>query len=72
MDYIHPDLQKRIFDRQRHDAETYAANWRLAQGTRQQQLGWLGQRRCWLLCQIGRVLVWSGQRLQRYSAWQTS
>jgi hypothetical protein len=71
MDYIHPDLQKRIFDRQRHDAETYAANWRLAQGT-QQQLGWLGQRRCWLLCQIGRLLVWSGQRLQRYSAWQTS
>ena len=72
MDYIHPDLQKRIFDRQRYDAETYAANWRLAQGTRQQQLGWLGQRRCWLLCQIGRLLVWSGQRLQRYSAWQTS
>jgi hypothetical protein len=70
MDYMHPDLQKRIFDRQRHDAETYAANWRLLQGT--QELNWLGQQRCWLLCQVGRALVWSGHQLQRYSAWQAS
>jgi hypothetical protein len=72
MDYMHPDLQKRMFDRQRHEAETYAANWRLLQPARQQRRGWLDRQRCWLLCQIGQVLVWSGQRLQRYGAWQSS
>jgi hypothetical protein len=72
MDYMQADLQKRMFDRQRHEAEAYAANWRLGQAARRARFGWLGRQRCWLLCQIGQALVWSGRRLQRYGAWQAS
>jgi hypothetical protein len=72
MDYMHPDLQKRMFDRQRHEAEAYAANWRLVQSARRGWSGWLDRQRCWLLCRIGQVLVWSGRRLQRYGALQAS
>jgi hypothetical protein len=72
MDYMHPDLRKRMVDRQRHEAEAYAANWRLLQEAQQRRSGWFDRGRCWLLCQIGQALVWSGRRLQRYGTWQTS
>jgi hypothetical protein len=72
MEYMHPDLRKRTQDRRRYEAERYAASWRLLKRARVRSLGWLSERGCWLLCQIGRLLVWSGYRLQQAGAMQAS
>ena len=65
--YMHPDLQKRMEDRRRLEAEQYATNWRLLHRSDGQQR-WVARQGCWLLCQVGRALVWSGRRLQEVGA----
>ena len=64
---MHPDLRKRMEDRRRLEAEQVARNWRLlhrADGRHR----WITRQGCWLLCQLGRALVWSGRRLQEAGA----
>lgn len=64
MQYMHPDLRKRMEDRRRQEAMEYAANWRLLHRSSTGRLAWPSRQACWFLCQVGRLLVWSGQRLQ--------
>jgi hypothetical protein len=35
------------------------------------QPGWMARQSCWLLCQIGRLLVAMGLRMERYGLSQT-
>ncbi|MBN1640911.1 MAG: hypothetical protein JXA09_06725 [Anaerolineae bacterium] len=68
MDYMHPDLRHRMEGYRRREAEAYAANWRLLHQSRPARPNPLSQGGCWLLCQLGRLLVWSGQRLEQSGA----
>lgn len=66
--YMHPDMQKRVQDGRRQEAMRQAEVWRtLHQGrARASRPGWLYGQRCWLLCQLGRLLVRVGQQLEGY------
>lgn len=71
--YMQPDLRKRMEDRRRLEAEQVAADWQLlhrADGRQRwvKPKGWMTKKGCWLLCQLGRALVWSGRRLQEVGA----
>jgi hypothetical protein len=35
------------------------------------QQGWMARQSCWLLCQMGRLLVTMGLRMERYGLSQT-
>jgi hypothetical protein len=65
MSYMNPSLYKRMEDRRRAEMRQVADDWRLLrQG--QERHGWLSQKGCWLLCQLGRLLVKAGQQLQAF------
>jgi hypothetical protein len=62
------ELLKRMSDMRRADAERQAENWRLARLAQAGQQGWLSRQGCWLLCQLGHVLVgWSIGRVVEWS-----
>jgi hypothetical protein len=42
------------------------AFYRLRRQRRKLQPGWMSRQACWLLCQLGHLLVALGERLQRY------
>jgi hypothetical protein len=62
--YVHPDLQKRVEDRRRQEAMRVAETWRLLRQARAQRPARLSRPGCWLLCQLGHLLVRWGRRLQ--------
>ena len=66
--YVHPDLRKRMEDRRRREAERQAENWHLLRRARKAQRSWVSRQGCWLLCQLGHLLVRLGQQLQRVGA----
>jgi hypothetical protein len=63
--YVHPDLQKRMQDRRRMEAERRALHWRLFRLSRSSRQSWVARQGCHLLCRTGRMLVRLGQQLQR-------
>ena len=69
---MHPDLRKRMEDQRHREEMQYAANWRLLYRSRKRAQHWLSTRFCALLCQFGRLLIWSGRRLQEAGALQSS
>jgi hypothetical protein len=60
----HPDLWCRVEHRRRAEMRHRAEQWRLLRQSRSGERPWLARSRCWLLCQVGRTLVWIGQRLE--------
>lgn len=69
---MHPDLRKRMEDRRHREEMQYAANWRLLHHSGKRARNWLSARFCGLLCQFGRILIWSGRRLQQAGVPQAS
>lgn len=49
-----------------HQAEIH----RLLHQAKPRRPSWLHRQRCWLLCQLGHLLVTLGRRLQQYSSAQ--
>ena len=68
MDYVHPDLYKRMNDRRRKEAEGQAESWRLLRQARAGRSRWLPRPGCWLLRQLGHMLVKVGRWLQAYAS----
>ena len=64
--YVHPDLNKRMEDRRRAEARHRADAWRLLRQARGNRQPWFAQQGCWLLCQLGHLLIRLGQQLERY------
>lgn len=64
--FLEREVQTRMQEAQR-DAE----NRRLLRSVKMDQRRWLPRQGCWLLCQLGRLLVALGQHLQRYGHPQT-
>ena len=66
--YVHPDLQKRVEDRRRQEAMRVAETWRLLHQARAQRPTRLSRSGCWLLCQLGHLLIRWGRRLQEVNS----
>jgi hypothetical protein len=66
--YMPGDLENRMIDQQRRDAEREAERWRLSRLAHVQVRGWAVRQGCWLLCQLGRWLIQLGRTLQAYGA----
>jgi hypothetical protein len=64
--YVHPDLDKRMEDRRRAEARHQAETWRLLRQVKANQPGWFVRRGCWVLCQVGHLLIRLGQQLEQY------
>jgi hypothetical protein len=62
------ELSKLVEDARRADERRQAEHWRLLRRVRGDHRGWLSKQGCWLLCQLGRMLVRVGRRLERYGA----
>ena len=64
--YMHPDMQKRVQDGRRQEAMRQAEDWRVLHQGKAGRSSWFHERGCWLLCQLGHLLVWVGQQLEGY------
>jgi hypothetical protein len=69
--YVHPDMLKQIDTVRHREAMHRARVWRLGNQALGPQSGWVREQRCWLLCQLGRLLTRVGQQLEHYGAPQT-
>jgi hypothetical protein len=63
-----PYVYKRMNDHRRRDAERYAENWRLMRLAKPARAWTLPKSGCWLMCQLGQLLVRLGRRLQGYAS----
>jgi len=63
-----PYVYKRLNDLRRRDAERYAENWRLMRQAKARRSWSLPRPGCWLMCQLGQLLVRLGRRLQGYAS----
>ena len=68
---MHPDALVEIDAQKRHEAIQRAKRWHLMRETLSNQPSWTRKQSCWMLCQLGRLLVNLGQHLERYGAPQT-
>ena len=68
MEYVCPDLVKRVEKRRREEAMNQAECWRLLRRTGIDRRGWLSIQVCRLLCQLGRLLITLGRRLESYGS----
>lgn len=59
-------LARRIVDGHIREVMIWRESCRLLRAAGIDQRGWLARGVCWLLCQLGRLLVTLGRRLQRY------
>lgn len=59
-------LAKRIADMRVEEALRWAETHRLLREAGIDQRGWLSRQACWLLGQLGHLLVALGRRLERY------
>ena len=64
--YMPADLEKRMYDQQRREAEHQAEQWRLSRLAHRPVRGWATRQGGWLLCQFGRWLIQLGRVLQTY------
>ena len=62
-----PYVYKRMNDLRRRDAERFADNWRLMRLARPRRAWSLPRPGCWLMCQLGHMLVRLGKWLQGYA-----
>jgi hypothetical protein len=65
---VHPDLHGVMGSLHRREAMRRAEAWRLLRQAGLQRRGWLPRPGCWLLCQLGRLLVRAGRRLQEFGS----
>ena len=65
MSYRDVYIAERTMELQEKEAPRRAARQRLLRQAGTERPGWLFYRRCWLLCQLGRLLVATGQRLEQ-------
>ena len=70
MVYGDPNLFKVLMDIKVEETLREAETRRLLHEAGIDGRGWLLRQGCWLLCQVGRLLVNLGQRLQQYDASQ--
>ena len=64
------ELHRQIRELQRADMRRDADNWRLLRQGRARGRPWHVRTGCWLLCQLGELMVRAGQRLQQVQATQ--
>ena len=65
MQSLHPDIDTAAAKARHADIRREAEHWRR---TRTARSGWLYLRGCWLLCRLGHMLIWLGQRLEGYGS----
>jgi len=65
MECVRVELYRRIEDERRADQRRDAEVWRLLHKGGHQPEHWLHQKRCWLLCQVGRWMVRLGREMER-------
>ena len=67
--HVNLELHCQVEELRWQDVRRDVHKWRLLHGARRRS-GWLSQRSCWLLCQLGRWLVKMGQLLQSYGHYE--
>jgi hypothetical protein len=65
MQSVHPDIDAAAAKARHADIRREATQWR---ETRSTSVGWFGRHGCWMLCQLGHLLIALGQRLESYGA----
>lgn len=63
---MHPDALVKIEAQKRHEAIHRAKLRHMMREALSNQPSWTKKQSCWLLCQLGRLLVSLGQQLERY------
>jgi hypothetical protein len=66
--YPHPNLQAAAAKARHADIRREAERWRLTRQGSVARVDWLSRQGCWLLCHLGRALVWLGEQLERWGS----
>ena len=69
---VHPDTLVKIEAQKHHEAIQRAKLRHTVQEALSDQPSWTRKQSCWILCQLGRLLVSLGQQLERYGTPQTA
>lgn len=69
---MHPDALVEIEAQKRREAIQRARLWHMMHEALNDHPSWARKQSCWILCQLGRLLVNLGQQLERYGAPQTA
>jgi hypothetical protein len=67
MSYMEFRLAEELMKMRKEGAQQWSESRLLLRQANLVRPSWLSQRRCWLLCQLGRMLVVLGERLERYA-----
>ena len=67
----HPDALVKIEAQKRHEAIQRAKLWHTVRAVLNDHPSWTKKQSCWILCQLGRLLVNLGHQLERYGTPQT-
>lgn len=69
---MHPDSLVELEARKRGEAIKSARQWRIADEMAGSQPRWTRKQSCWVLCQLGRLLINIGQHLEQYGTPQVA
>jgi hypothetical protein len=67
MSYMEFRLAEELMEMRKEGAQQWSRSCHLLRQAKLVRPSWVSQRRCWLLCQLGRMLVALGERLERYA-----
>jgi hypothetical protein len=67
MSYMEFRLAEELMEMRKEGAQQWSESCHLLRQAKLVRPSWFSQQRCWLLCQLGRMLVALGERLERYA-----
>lgn len=67
MSYMEFRLAEELMQMRKEGAQQWSESRLLLRQANLVRPSWFSQQRCWLLCQLGRMLVALGERLERYA-----
>jgi hypothetical protein len=67
MSYMEFRLAEELMEMRREGAQQWSGSRQLLRQANLIRPSWFSRQRCWLLCQLGRMLVALGERLERYA-----
>ena len=67
MSYMEFRLAVELMEMRKEGAQQWSGSRLLLRQANLVRPSWFSRQRCWLLCQLGRMLVALGERLERYA-----